>query len=238
MSTRYSRPKWYQQKRWIIGSLLLFPPLGVPLLWLTHWPRAGKIGGSILSGLLLLSALAGESNEPKTVSAERPVVAAAEAPPQTAAIATTAYEEAISAATAATEKLADAESSTDWERISDQWQRALSSLGDIPTDSSDYSQAQLKIAQYQRNYDYAIAQREVAESAAAAAIAQEQQREAEIAQRQAAAIALSVVEVEGSYVSGTCKELRASGVGSDFTPGDANYTQSRDRDNDGIACES
>ncbi len=34
----------------------------------------------------------------------------------------------------------------------------------------------------------------------------------------------SVVEAKGSYVSGTCKELKASGAGSDFTPGDANYT--------------
>ncbi|PZO45768.1 MAG: calcium-binding protein, partial [Phormidesmis priestleyi] len=35
-----------------------------------------------------------------------------------------------------------------------------------------------------------------------------------------------------------CKELAASGVGSDFSPGDANYTPERDRDDDGIACES
>lgn len=39
-------------------------------------------------------------------------------------------------------------------------------------------------------------------------------------------------------VNGTCKELKESGVGSDFTSGDANYTSARDRDNDGVACES
>ena len=39
------------------------------------------------------------------------------------------------------------------------------------------------------------------------------------------------------YVAGTCKELRAMGL-SDFRPGDPNYSTSRDRDNDGIACES
>ena len=39
------------------------------------------------------------------------------------------------------------------------------------------------------------------------------------------------------YVTGTCKELRAMGL-SDFRPGDPNYTLKRDRDNDGIACES
>lgn len=39
------------------------------------------------------------------------------------------------------------------------------------------------------------------------------------------------------FVAGTCKELRAQGL-SDFSPGDPNYTESRDRDNDGVACES
>ena len=200
MSNRYDRPKWYQQKRWILGSLLLFPPLGIPLLWLTRWPRVGKIGGSILSGLLLLPVLAGESMEPKN-----------------------------------------------------RWEQALSSLGDIPINSSDYSQAQIKMAEYQRNYDYAIAQRTAAESAEIEALAQQQAAEQAAAQQaeqaaaqqaeqaetqQAAEIALSAVEVEGGYVSGTCKDLKASGVGSNFTPGDANYTQKRDRDNDGVACES
>jgi hypothetical protein len=38
------------------------------------------------------------------------------------------------------------------------------------------------------------------------------------------------------YVSGTCKALRRMGL-SRFTPGDPNYTSTRDRDGDGIACE-
>ena len=38
------------------------------------------------------------------------------------------------------------------------------------------------------------------------------------------------------FVSGTCKDLKAQGLGP-FYPGDANYTNKRDRDNDGIACE-
>lgn len=40
----------------------------------------------------------------------------------------------------------------------------------------------------------------------------------------------------GGYVSGSCKDLNAQGLGN-FRPGDPNYTASRDRDNDGIACE-
>lgn len=38
------------------------------------------------------------------------------------------------------------------------------------------------------------------------------------------------------YVAGSCKYLRSLGL-SRFTPGDANYTSRRDRDNDGVACE-
>lgn len=39
-----------------------------------------------------------------------------------------------------------------------------------------------------------------------------------------------------SYAVGTCKELKARGLGP-FYPGEANYNSKRDRDNDGIACE-
>jgi uncharacterized protein YkwD len=46
-----------------------------------------------------------------------------------------------------------------------------------------------------------------------------------------------VQEKSSGYVAGTCKELKAQGL-SDFRPGDPNYTSARDRDNDGVACES
>lgn len=100
------------------------------------------------------------------------------------------------AARAATAELTTAESSADWTDIADGWQRAIASLGDIPISSDDYSQAQVKIAEYERNYEHAIAQRTATEAAAAAAIAQQQAEEQAIAQRQEAAeapTALSVV---------------------------------------------
>lgn len=240
MSKGRSSRKWYQQKRWILGSLLLFPPMGIPLLWLTRWPRAIKIGGSIFSGLLLLSVLTGESSEPSAAVIESPEIVAATAPTQAAPATATAYEDAMSEATAATEELAAAETVADWTRIARQWQRALSLLGDIPISSGDYGQAQVKIAEYERNYDYAISQKAAAESAETAQRQAEEQaaRQAE-EQAAAAQTALSIVEPQGgSYVSGTCKDLKASGVGSNFTPGDANYTSARDRDSDGVACES
>ena len=240
MSQYHNGRKWYQQKRWIIGSLLLFPPLGIPLLWLTRWPRAGKIGGSILSGIILLLVVTGKSSEPTVASNEPPALAAAEAPTPEVILTTPAYDNAITEATAATAETAAAESSADWTSVANRWQSAIASLGDIPISSGDYSQAQVKIAEYERNYDYAIAQRDAIESALVA----QQQAEAQAAAQPEVAVAeeaqteLSVVETQGGYVGGTCKELKASGVGSNFTPGDANYTSARDRDNDGVACES
>lgn len=40
----------------------------------------------------------------------------------------------------------------------------------------------------------------------------------------------------GGYIAGSCKDLKALGLGN-FRRGDPNYTATRDRDNDGIACE-
>jgi len=234
MSKRQNSQQWYQQKRWILASLLLFPPLGILLLWLTHWPRAGKIGGSIFSSLILLVALTGESSEPSSEpTVERAEPSALEtvtAPAKVEPVVSIAYKDAIAKATAATDKIAVAESSADWEQIASQWQEALSSLEDIPLSSSDYSQAQAKKVKYERNYDYAISQKAAAEAVQAEEIAQPQAEESEMA--------MPPVEAQGGYVSGTCKALKASGVGSDFRPGDANYTSARDRDNDGVACES
>ncbi len=40
------------------------------------------------------------------------------------------------------------------------------------------------------------------------------------------------------YVAGTCAYLKSIGLGNKFRPGDPNYTPERDRDSDGVACES
>lgn len=45
-----------------------------------------------------------------------------------------------------------------------------------------------------------------------------------------------VTDGNSGYVAGSCKALKAQGLGP-FYPGDPNYTSKRDRDNDGIACE-
>ena len=244
MSKRQNSQKWYQQKRWILGSLLLFPPLGIPLLWLTRWPRAGKIGGSVFSGLLLLTVLTGAASKPTVTTALSEKVT--EAAPQAEVAPSPAYEDAIAEATAASAELTIAESSVDWANVARRWQNATTSLSDIPISSDDYSQAQTKIAEYERNYDYAISKKTVARSAEAATMAKQQAEEQQaeeqqktVAVAQEAETVMPIVEDQGGgYVGGTCKDLAASGVGSNFTPGDVNYTSARDRDGDGVACES
>jgi hypothetical protein len=41
----------------------------------------------------------------------------------------------------------------------------------------------------------------------------------------------------GGYIAGNCEDLKSRGL-SDFRPGDPNYTNRRDGDADGVACES
>jgi Excalibur calcium-binding domain len=43
--------------------------------------------------------------------------------------------------------------------------------------------------------------------------------------------------VAKKFVTGTCKELKAKGI-YNIPKGDVNYNKQRDRDNDGIACET
>jgi hypothetical protein len=50
-------------------------------------------------------------------------------------------------------------------------------------------------------------------------------------------VASEPVSIGMGYVSGTCPDLKAKGLGP-FYPGDANYTSKRDGDDDGVACES
>ena len=238
MSKPQNSQKWHQQKRWILGSLLLFPPLGIPLLWRSRWPLAGKIGGSIFSGVLLLTVLTGEAHEPAATTVAPPKVTEAAPPIESAP--SSAYEEATAEAIAATADLAAAESSVDWANVAWRWQSAIVSLNEIPISSDDYSQAQAKIAEYERNYDYAIAKKAAAQSTEAETIASQQVEEPveQQVEEQEVETVMPIIESQGGYVGGTCKELQASGVGSDFTPGDANYTSARDRDGDGVACES
>lgn len=66
-----------------------------------------------------------------------------------------------------------------------------------------------------------------------------QQVEEQQAAAQTTETIVPIVENQGGgYVGSTCTDRAASGVGSDFRSGDANYTSARDRDGGGVACES
>ncbi|NJR68377.1 MAG: excalibur calcium-binding domain-containing protein [Synechococcales cyanobacterium CRU_2_2] len=244
--------KWYQQKRWIFSSLGLMPPLGIVLLWRTSWSRSSKITGTILSTLILMMAIA--APEPNNSSvAEQPVTTPATEAPELkatkASIAPTAappaaYEEAIALATTATQNRATATTSDDWAEIADTWQTSINQLNEVADGDSFAADARSKQKEYQLNHEDAVVQMNAARVAENEAIAEQQRQEQEAQfaeiQREAAA-ALQVVpssEASDGYVSGSCESLRDMGVGSDFTPGDPNYTLSRDRDTDGVACES
>lgn len=245
MTKRSNGRSWYQRKRWIIPSLLFFPPLGILLLWKSHWPHAGKISGSMLSGLILLSALSGDPNQSQTgataiqPSASQTTKASTDLEATSEVISAEpplAFDRAFSSATTATELLSTAESADDWKRVADNWNAAMAALSEIPNNSDYSTQANTKTEEYSRNYTYALEQIEAIEQIEAARIAEAAARQRQLEEQSIQA----VIEEpsQGGYVSGTCKDLRSRGVGSNFTPGDPNYTARRDRDQDGIACES
>lgn len=60
--------KWHQKKRYIILSLIIFPPLGIPLVWLGKWHQNVKIGATVASTVLLMVALAAPPKEAKTAN--------------------------------------------------------------------------------------------------------------------------------------------------------------------------
>lgn len=58
--------KWYQKKRIIVPALVLFPPLGVSLAWISQWSRNAKIGATLASGLLMMGSLTNPSPQNTT----------------------------------------------------------------------------------------------------------------------------------------------------------------------------
>ena len=51
--------KWYQRTGWIIFFLVIFPPIGIAMTWLTKnsWSKSSKIIATVLSALFLLYAV-------------------------------------------------------------------------------------------------------------------------------------------------------------------------------------
>ncbi len=68
----FMKRKWHQKKRYIILSLIIFPPMGIPLVWLSKWNRNVKIGASVASTILFILALAAPPEETKTANKINP----------------------------------------------------------------------------------------------------------------------------------------------------------------------
>jgi hypothetical protein len=64
--------KWHRKKRYIILSLLLFPPLGILWVGLSKWNLNIKIGASVVSIIFMILALTAPSEEAKTANKVNP----------------------------------------------------------------------------------------------------------------------------------------------------------------------
>ena len=64
--------KWHRKKRYIILSLLLFPPLGILWVGLSKWNLNIKIGASVVSIIFMILALTAPSEETKTANKVNP----------------------------------------------------------------------------------------------------------------------------------------------------------------------
>ena len=64
--------KWHRKKRYIILSLLLFPPLGILWVGLSKWNLNIKIGASVVSIIFMILALTAPSEETKPANKVNP----------------------------------------------------------------------------------------------------------------------------------------------------------------------
>jgi hypothetical protein len=95
--------RWYQKSWLVISLLIFFPPGGIALAWVSKWPKAGKVGASIVSGLWLLLILAPQPNAPQ------PEIAREDTQTPTAELTTESEIEVVGAApTASDHTFADA----------------------------------------------------------------------------------------------------------------------------------
>ena len=199
MSHSGGRRRWYQRKRWVILSLLVFPPLGIVLVWLTRWPRWVKIASTMASSLILLAALTSESPEPQVSHTSLPSTDGVQT--ETSGVAPTPeivaspnlsptpepkpeaapepFRVAVNHATEAVNLGQSAQTSDDWKKAAGQWQSAVASLEDVPTDSTYYGVSQAKLTEYRANLAYAQQQEEQSRLAEIAEVERQRQQAAE-----------------------------------------------------------
>jgi hypothetical protein len=158
------KPKSWYQKNWLVISLLvLFPLAGIPLVWISKWPKKNKIGASTASGIwLLLSFLTQQPNKIQpTISQEdtqNPAIElAAESENETPAPDTDrSFADAVNAAMAASEAAQAANTLDEWQNVADLWNKAIELMKTVPESDENYQLAQQKAIEYIPNLEHAL----------------------------------------------------------------------------------
>ncbi|MGG6242158.1 hypothetical protein ACQ4N7_26375 [Nodosilinea sp. AN01ver1] len=155
---------WYQKNWLVIGLLIFFPLGGIPLAWLSQWPRKNKVGASTASALWLLlyfliQLLSGTQprvaqEEPQTPTTELAV--AEEVIETTVPAEDRTFADAVNQAMAAAEAAQTAKTSDEWENIANLWTQAINSMKAVPETNQNYQVAQQKAIEYIPNLDHAL----------------------------------------------------------------------------------
>lgn len=153
---------WYQQNWLVISLLILFPLAGIPLTWMSKWPKINKIGASAISGIWLLSSvLLSSLPDPQTTTAQESDQSSstelAGAPENTEPAPATdrTFADAINTAMSAAEAAQTAKTSDEWKNVENLWYRAITLMNTVPQTSVNYQTAQQKANEYQDNLAYA-----------------------------------------------------------------------------------
>jgi len=145
---------WYQKNWLVISLLILFPLAGIPLAWMSKWPKANKIGASTASGVwLLLSFLSQPLTEVQSRTPQEdnqtPTIELAEIDH---------FGDAVRSAEQASDLSQTAKREEEWTEIAKLWAKATYHMKSVSQDHERYSLAQQKIAEYQQNITHAMNQ--------------------------------------------------------------------------------
>jgi len=126
------------------------------------------VGGLLILGLLGWNAYSAyqENNavtsepvpiapKPKAKASPTPVAQKASAPAAQASAPTTAFYNAVNNATSAAELTQTAKTKAQWNTVATNWQKAIALMKAVPKANPNHKVAQQKVAEYQKNLNYA-----------------------------------------------------------------------------------
>lgn len=151
---------WYQSSWLIISSLILFPPVGIPLTWMSRWSTFLKIGASAISGFwfLLLLVASSPSDQQTTTAQEETQNSAAELVTEPESVTPEidrSFADAVNAAMTASQAAQTASNADEWQSVADLWSRVIELMKAVPETNKDYQTARQKATEYQANLEYA-----------------------------------------------------------------------------------